>query len=445
MPSADADDLRQEAEHVRAESSLVQANTELVKAKAALAAAGKPRDVATVADAAQKKQLAHPRETADVGEAYAGDRKAADLANVPGALGRIGRSGIEGSIQVRSDAANGEATLLSSYALTVAANRIAADLAAMNGLERVLLAPCGDHLQFGNYRQFLLQTDLLRQIFHDTARHVEVVFETGQVPKPPPPEQLPPAAAKEVMPELALATSVVAKAADLGSYFLSNYEIGGIAVAPADVEQLISALAGSLVRKGIGVVLVGRRAPQRSELACLLGDLPRLIMETEASISDLASRIKRTKQAAEQTPDLAAKIELQETTARLEQAAARCRLALTRAGDFIAGLAAADARGALLITKVAQEKAVCNELTGKSALMLVVQVHATVGGYYTRKNLWTLFGTMPFSAMGGAVVTYQLLDKDGALRASGLIPIHSGYRSIPEVEELVNSKLPTDP
>jgi hypothetical protein len=46
-------------------------------------------------------------------------------------------------------------------------------------------------------------------------------------------------------------------------------------------------------------------ADSKSELSDLLGQLPKLVVETEASISDLTSRIKKTKQAAGQTADLA--------------------------------------------------------------------------------------------------------------------------------------------
>jgi len=43
--------------------------------------------------------------------------------------------------------------------------------------------------------------------------------------------------------------------------------------------------------------------------------------------------------------------------------------------------------------------------------------------------------------MGGAVVTYFLLDSDGRLVASGLVPIHSGYEGVDRVPGLVNRSL----
>jgi hypothetical protein len=39
--------------------------------------------------------------------------------------------------------------------------------------------------------------------------------------------------------------------------------------------------------------------------------------------------------------------------------------------------------------------------------------------------------------MGGAVVTYSVVDADGVVKAAGLLPVHSGYAKVDEVKELV--------
>jgi hypothetical protein len=125
-----------------------------------------------------------------------------------------------------------------------------------------------------------------------------------------------------------------------------------------------------------------------------------------------------------------------------DQAAALLRNAMAKADEFITGLGIADAKGVLLITKLAQEKSVCERLTKENTLALVLDLRAAVGGYYTKKNVWTFLGQMPFFAMGGAVVTYLLLDGDGQLVATGLVPIHSGYQGVHKVPDLVNGANP---
>jgi hypothetical protein len=120
------------------------------------------------------------------------------------------------------------------------------------------------------------------------------------------------------------------------------------------------------------------------------------------------------------------------------QAAAAVKAVVTRAASFIAALGTADANGVLPIIKVVQQKAICDALSGDSTYMLAVDVRAATGGYYTKKNLWTFFGGLPLFAMGGAIVTYQLLDKKGALYASGLVPRHGGYQSVRRVPGIVN-------
>ena len=51
--------------------------------------------------------------------------------------------------------------------------------------------------------------------------------------------------------------------AKLGSYFMSNYEIGGVAPTP-DVEQLVGAVADRMIHGGVSVVLPDRRIPRPS-------------------------------------------------------------------------------------------------------------------------------------------------------------------------------------
>ena len=72
--------------------------------------------------------------------------------------------------------------------------------------------------------------------------------------------------------------------------------------------------------------------------------------------------------------------------------------------------------------------------------MLFVKMSASVGGYYTKKNIFTAFGAEPFFVAGGVVTYYTLVGgPNGAVIASGVVPFHGGYVSASNVEKRVNA------
>lgn len=69
---------------------------------------------------------------------------------------------------------------------------------------------------------------------------------------------------------------------------------------------------------------------------------------------------------------------------------------------------------------------------------LFVHVNAAAGGYYTKKNLWTFLGSMPFYVMGGAIVSYLEFDgKSGEVIHAGQFTIHSGHDKVSKVPGLL--------
>jgi hypothetical protein len=266
----------------------------------------------------------------------------------------------------------------------------------------------------------------------------------------------PPAAAAAAIPPLTEAGVLIDAVAKLGSYFLSNYEIGGIALTP-DTAQLLGAAAAALLGEGATEVVVPDRAvPRPADFDDLVKPVTDKTIAADSKAAALFAKAQQATERSQHETDTT-KLAHQQAAKLYDQAAALLRSAITKAQDFISGLAAVDAKGIALITKVAQEKAVCDALTrtaerGESsppeqaALLLVLDVRAAVGGYYTKKNLWTFFGGIPFFAMGGAVVTYSALDAEGVIKAAGLLPVHSGYAKVDEVVELVRgTPLPPHP
>ena len=78
--------------------------------------------------------------------------------------------------------------------------------------------------------------------------------------------------------------------------------------------------------------------------------------------------------------------------------------------------------------------------------LLIVKIQKAGGSHYTKKNIvTTLFGGMPFYHMGGAVVSFVLLNgRDGSVEYSGVVPIHGGFVKADKVEtHLKEKRLPS--
>ena len=91
---------------------------------------------------------------------------------------------------------------------------------------------------------------------------------------------------------------------------------------------------------------------------------------------------------------------------------------------------------------IALEKVIQSRLFAQKNFdeMLEVKIDATGGSYYTKKNIWSTLGAMPFEIAGGATVHYMVYkinadssEDRGAIQQSGAIGIHSGYYNVNEL------------
>lgn len=438
MPDPNSiEEITQKEARAKAEAALLRAQADLIKAQGELAAANKSPDQTVITSTAEKERLDAQKGALEARKALHNMQKQADLEATQSAIGRVAGSNIEGSVTVKQDAGKGEATLLASLAVVSAADRIADSLANKLAGKTVVLTQGAEGLQFENYRQFLLQQGLLSRLFEKALKEAgRLEQEAKQLVAPGAALE----AAAEAVPVVTATGVAIDAIAKLGSYFMSNYEIGGVAPTP-DVEQLVSAVADRMIHGGVSVVLPDRRIPRPSNFADTIQQVADNVGGADQTALRLGDEARRTTALSQAEADAGKSARLQQAAKLYDQAAALLRNAIARADEFVTGLGIADAKGVLLITKLAQEKSVCDELTRENTLALVLDLRATVGGYYTKKNFWTFLGGMPFFAMGGAVVTYFLLDSDGRLVASGLVPIHSGYEGVDRVPGLVNRSL----
>ncbi|WP_155838264.1 hypothetical protein [Hyphomonas beringensis] len=73
---------------------------------------------------------------------------------------------------------------------------------------------------------------------------------------------------------------------------------------------------------------------------------------------------------------------------------------------------------------------------------LELKIDSAGGSFYTKKNVWSSLGDMPFEVAGGATVHFVLYDGTGAIKASGAMGAHSGYY---EVDDIPSSKTKIEP
>jgi hypothetical protein len=408
-----AADLKAKTAQATAETSLVTAKAQLAKAQAELVTANQPPDPLIAAATAEKARLDAQKAVAQA------------------AIGLVtGSTAFTGAVEVKGDAGKGEATLLASRAIKCAAATIAKAIRSELKPEKsVVLMQGAEAPQFANYRQFLLQESLIAQIF--TAAENEATRLSDEADKLTKPA---PAAPPSVLPALSAADVVLNAVTKLGSYFMSNYEIGGITLTP-DGEQLVSAVANQLVGSAT-LVLPARAVPQADDFADMMKTIAAATIQADSHATELSANAEDAKAQAESAP-AGVKEKLLRGAELYEQGAAVLRKAITKSEEFISALSVADAKGVAPITKIALEKAICDELKGEEALALVLDVRAMVGGYYTKKNLFTFLGGMPFYVMGGAVVTYYLVDKKGKVKKAGLVPVHGGYAPVQEVVHMI--------
>ena len=92
------------------------------------------------------------------------------------------------------------------------------------------------------------------------------------------------------------------------------------------------------------------------------------------------------------------------------------------------------------IVAVIREKSMRDAL-GKGRSLLITKVHASGGSYYAKKNIWTVFGGMPFFHMGGTVASFVLIKgQTGEIAAAGTVPVHGGFWKATRLENEIATR-----
>jgi hypothetical protein len=358
-------------------------------------------------------------------------------ASAKAAVDALPTSTTTGAVTTAADAGKAEATMLAARAANQAAGTIVAALGERMKDKSVTIfagseRPTLDHLNGFNLRLQLLQnaiTPKAQSLDDDAVAALRNVHFTAASAGGHATAEFAPAA-------IALGVSALTKLAGL---FQTDYAVGGIALT-ADDGALATAIAGQLTfpaaNKPASVMLFSRstNVSAVTKILALLTPVAKSGAAAQARISFFQERAKAIR-ADPKAKDPA----MVDAAAACDQAAAAWQLVSGGYDALLQSLTVADAAGNLAIARIADEQRLADALTA-GELVLLVQMNASVGGYYTKKNILTAFGGEPFFVTGGVVASYTLVSgPDGKVLAAGVVPVHGGYHRASDVAAYVNA------
>ncbi len=434
--------LKELLAQVNAEKALATAQLDKLKAEKELAAALAPPDAAAQVAAqvaAEKAQAEAQKALADAQKAVfdqqksAAEAQAAAIAAEQTALkakfGTVaGSQATTGAVEIGEGAGNGEASMLAAKAVENAAERIAGAIATLGEGKHYVIYAGQQKPTFGRWNAFRVQIEIAKDSF---ARAEFAKSQADEIATPPQLTQSR-AGAESVGTFITGAGAVLDLGAKLGSYFQSDYKVMGATVAGSDDDLLAVTVAGKLTNSWYPARWVPQTAvePITELLKPLAAMRERSVIDLEAVQEHLA-----TYQAeAEKTKDAQEKQTLGAVVAAYQRAAEAYAAAQKRFDDLLASLAAVT-DGVPLAVHIVEEKTVSDKLAAGSRLVFL-RLNTPAGGRYTKKSLWTFFGTMPFYVSGGAIASYVVVEpNEGGVLTAGQFTVHSGYHKLHKAAE----------
>ena len=358
----------------------------------------------------------------------------AQLAALKAMIGEVPASGYNGTVDLKEKAGSTEAALLAAKAINSAARNIVDRLPQQNTRKTVFLYASGDVPTFQALIAFRAQIAIVNKAFDDAKLASE---KAGEVSQPP---------TEKILPVLGASGLALSAVNNLLGYFRTDYTVGGIDL-QWDDSMIVHALAGAIAgsSKNLDVKLPALYNPGAlSEPAALILNaatgvsLQRLDGQAQESREESLSGHFTTLAAKE--ADATKKANLQKSARAHKDAADAWKAALALCDSFFVKLTTADDKGVIPLTNVVRDNVVASALD-QNNLLLVVKLQKSGGAYYTKKNMWTLFGGMPLYHMGGAVVSYVLLDgKEGQILQAGVVPIDGGFVKAGNLARFVNGE-----
>ena len=427
-----------QAAQALAEAKEKTAKAEQSAAEAALARAKAERDLANVeqlASAAQREAQAKADTAVATQQKAVADAQAAaiaaDQAATKAQFGTVTANSIANpNITVGAGAGTGEAALLSARSVARIGARIASDLSekCVNGC---VIFSGAARPSLANFRSFTVRQTIITGLFTRAKTDTEAADELWNALNEKATEGLSTKGVEFVGTALTGVGAILDSVAKLGSFFKTEYDIANLTVS-ADDDLLVASVASGL--KGAAYI-PGRWLPtsDADSLMNLLKQQATARSESTVRLARAQSRTAILQERAKTQKDDATKAKIERVIVDYAQAIASEQLAQTSYDQFITALATADAAGVPLAAKVIDESLVDSKIKA-GASILFLKVHSATGGSYSKKNIWTFFGGMPFFISGGAVASYLLLDKDGKVIISNQLQAHGGYLRATKVQ-----------
>ncbi len=388
---------------------------------------------------------------ADVADA----KRAADIASYRKSETEVARSllkeafdiplsGYAGEVKTGSKAGGVESSLLAARALTTGAQRIAEKLRPVLDsatADKTAAAPvlvCGyDQIPaFQMFVAYKTQYTIVQTAIESALQGLDAATKPMPVATTE--------TYKIFAPQMAgLALDSVNK---LLGFFRTDYSVEGVDVKFDDNIALVNAIAGELAEKQRYDIRIPGVYGQPVDLTAdpIFVEITALANQDNALRQAVASGEKQLAAAlaAAGGPNLPAdeKSRSEQTTSSVRNALELAKAAQALYDTFSAKLAGGDDKNPFPLNTIIQQNTVGNLLRQGSRL-LAVRIEKAGGTYYTRKNLWSFFGGMPFFNMGGVVITYALFEGNtGRILTAGTLPVDGGFVRISKLpQELATS------
>lgn len=416
-------DAQKKIDAVKQATELLNALRLQAETKTALAKA--EADLRTVTGAAAQQQAA-----AEQAKALAEAQSQAALAKY---IGDVKAGPYTGSVTANATAGTEEAQLLAAQAIREAASRVAV---AVRDLKTVFYVFSTSQMPtFQRLTSYRFRVQVLRQAF----AAVEVT-----APGKGKPQGL-------IRPNLLTpgeASAGLDAFSKLLGFFKTDYAVGGTEV-KLEESLLLNAVAGQLAREQTREISGADGKPGTETLPGREVHLSELY---EPKADDVVAGEVRTELTALFVLRREAEAKLEELRSQqvsgqesgrdsgggsgaggghsdlgIKEKADQLAAVIALFDGFVASLSTPDGSGTAPVASLAQESAIHAALRTDAAVLLL-KLESSGGGYLIKKNLFTGLGRMPMYTMGGATVSYVLLEGvSGRVLAGDVVPVYGGF------------------
>lgn len=341
-------------------------------------------------------------------------------------------SGLTNAVEIKDKAGSMEAALLFGQALYPIADVIVADVKNRAGDAKIVVLGGNATADMSLWEMFEARTRALSNAFDTLDQGQNVLDDEYRtlIGAPASTAVTTASRSRSAVAGIAAGAQALTKAF---SYFASDYAAGGIDLAEDD-EIVVSAIAARakdkfLLYRPTQVSAHGTGAKDIYDLLSALGERAEsrrawlvVAKERSAKLTKLSESATGTRAAA-----------LKDLAADYDAAATEATGATDRYTALITAISSTAADNPFPLSAIVRQRALA-EVLDSSSFVLFVTTYSAGGGYFSRKNILTTFGAMPFYASGGAVVHYRLIARaDSRIAAAGVVSFACAYRKVSKV------------